>query len=51
MAKQFSEVNSLNIVFMFKCIFCNTQLLTSVIVTVRLTLCLQGLQYILSVFG
>ena len=28
MAKQFSDVNGLNIVFMFKYMFCNTQILT-----------------------
>ena len=31
MIKQFSDLNSLNIVFMFKYMFCNTQNLTSLI--------------------
>ena len=46
MIKQFSDLNSLNIVFMFKYMFCNTQNSTSLISRRncdRLTLCLQGL--------
>ena len=43
MIKQFSDMKSFNIVFMFKYMFCNTQNLILMRNCDRLTLCIQGL--------
>ena len=52
MIKQFSDMKSLNIVFMFKYMFRNTQNLILMRNCDRLTLCIQGLPvYSFSFFG